>query len=243
VHPEFPDDHHWKFARKCHHRRASLALRDHPDLLVHLASLAHPVPTAIQEALERMAETDRPAHLDPTDHPALQARTERRDHPATPRSAPHQHPASPDPLVRTVLPDHLVKMARPAPTEPRDQRATKARPDQLVRPATTALLATRDHPDRMAPRENRVFAPNIAPPTEASSSKTAQGDKRSRKRFVAVTRNRFSSCQLSPLFFSSRPMAISQLKPIPPPRPPSLASVPFEISIEAVIAGIAKIMI
>lgn len=128
-----------------------------------------------------MAETDRLVHLDPTDHPAFRARTETRDLPVTRRSALHQRPASPDPLARMVLPDLLVKTAHPVPTEPPEHRATRGHLDPLVHLATTALLATRDHPDRMVPRENRVFAPNIAPPTAAFSSKTAQGDKLSRK--------------------------------------------------------------
>jgi hypothetical protein len=82
-----------------------------------------------------------------------------------------------DPLVRTARLARPVKMAHLVQMEAPAQLAPKAHPVRLARPATTALPATRDHQDQTVPRENRVFAPNIAPPTEAFSSKTEQGDK------------------------------------------------------------------
>jgi hypothetical protein len=82
-----------------------------------------------------------------------------------------------DPQARTARPDPLVKTAPPDPTVVPARLETRDRPDPLAHPATTELLATRDHPDRMDPRENRVFAPSIAPPTVVSSSRMEQGDK------------------------------------------------------------------
>jgi hypothetical protein len=78
-------------------------------------------------------------------------------------------------------PAHLVKTAHLDPMEAPAQLATRDHPAQLVHPATTELPETRDHLVQMDPRENRVFAPNIAPRTVVSSSKTAHGDKRSQK--------------------------------------------------------------
>lgn len=179
AHPAFLVALRWRFARKCHRRHANRAHRDHPDPLVLPANLAHLAPTATPEAQAKMAATDRPAHLVPTDHPVPLAKTERRDLPVLQPSALHRRPAILDQLVKTDLLVHLVRTAHLAQTEALAHRVTKAHPDPLALPATTALPETKDHPDRMDRRENRVFAPNIAPRTEAFSSKTEHGDKRS----------------------------------------------------------------
>lgn len=145
-----------------------------------------------------MAATDRPDQLAHLAQLALLARTEKRDHPALLLKALLRRPASLDQLVRMVHLARLVKTAHLVPTEAPVQLATKARLAQLVRPATTALLATKDHPDLTVPRESRVFAPNIAPPTAVSSSKTAQGDKRARE---ASHRSRCCYADEKPVFF------------------------------------------
>jgi len=138
-----------------------------------------PDPTANQEAQARTAETDHPAHLAHPDPQVNPDKTDQRDHPAPPPSAFQPHPESPAHLARTA---HLVPQARTAPlaqTEAPAQQETKARPAHRVLPATMVLQETRDHPAPMDPRESGVFARNIVPPMAVSSSRMAQGDKRS----------------------------------------------------------------
>jgi hypothetical protein len=100
-------------------------------------------------------------------------------------------------LARTDHPDHPVKTAPQAQMAVPAQRVTKADPARLVHPATTALPATRAHLVRTDPRENRVFAPNIAPPMVVFSSKMEQGDKRS------SLRRRVCYNDEKPVFFMS----------------------------------------
>lgn len=197
-HPVFPAALHWRSARKCPHHHASHAHQDHPDHLVHLANLVPLAPTATPAVLARMVVTDHPAQPAPTAHLAPLARTERRDPLVNPPFQFHQPLEMLDPLARTDHPDQPVKTAPPAQTEAPAQLATKAHPDRLARPATTALLATRDHLAQMAPRENRVFAPNIAPPMVVSSSKMEQDDKRPQKTFT-----RFCFSDEKPVIFMS----------------------------------------
>jgi len=187
----------WRFARKCHHHRANRAHQVHPDQRVPLAMLVRPDQTATLAALERMAETAHPAQLAPTEHQAALAKTERRDQPATQPLVSHRPPEMLDPLVRTAQPVPLVKTAHLVQMEALAQLVPKAHPARLARTATTALPATRDHQAQTAPRENRVFAPNIAPPTEAFSSKTEQGDKRSQ------SLHRFCFTDEKPVIFMS----------------------------------------
>lgn len=179
-------NHHCKSARKCHHLHASRAHQDHPDHQVHLANLEHLAPTVNLADPERMAVTDHPAQPDPMEHLALQAKMAKRDHLVIQPPLSQPLPESPDPPEKTDPLDHLVKtaplvqMAAPVPLE---TRAHLVLQDHL---ATTELQETKDHQAQMDPRENRVFAPNIAPPTAVSSSKTEQGDKRSQKTLLRI---------------------------------------------------------
>jgi hypothetical protein len=100
-------------------------------------------------------------------------------------------------LEKVAHPVHPVKTAHPVPTEVPAQQATKAHQVRQVPLATTALLAIKDHQVPMDPKENRVFAPNIAPPMAAFSSKTEQGDKR------LPTAFRFCYTDEKPVFFMS----------------------------------------
>lgn len=169
---------HWRSARSSHHHHAGHAHQDHPVPLAHLEMLATPDPTVNLAAQARMVPTAHPAQLDPTAHLAPQARMVTREPPAPTPLAAHPPLEMLVPLVRLAHPAHLVKTAPLAQMEAPAQLATRAHPDRLARPATTELLATRDHLAQMVQRENRVFAPNTAPPTVVSSSRTEQGDKR-----------------------------------------------------------------
>jgi hypothetical protein len=102
-------------------------------------------------------------------------------------------------LAKMAHPVQLVKTAPLVPMAVPAHQATKAHPVRLVRPATTELLATKDHQVRMDPKENRVFAPNIAPPMAVFSSKMEQGDKRFNQAYDRI------SCYTDekPVFFMS----------------------------------------
>jgi len=186
---------HWRFARKCHHHRADHAHRDHPDLPVHLANLVHPDQMATLAALAKMAETDHPVHQAPTERPAAQAQTDKKDPLETQLLPFHRLPASPAQLVKMVHPAQPVKTAPLVPMEAPAHQETKVHPVQLDHPATTVLPEIKDPLVQMVPRENRVFAPNIAPPMAVFSSKMAQGD----KRFL----NRICYTDEKPVFFMS----------------------------------------
>jgi hypothetical protein len=108
--------------------------------------------------------------------------------------APHRPLVMLVPLVKMAHPAQLVKTAPLVQMEVPAQQETKAHPVRLARPATTELLETRDHLVQMDPKENRVFAPNIAPPMAVFSSKMEQGDKRS---------CRFCYTDEKPVFFMS----------------------------------------
>lgn len=179
----FPDHlaflaaHHWRSARKCHHHHASHAHQDHPDHQVHLANPVHPDQMATQVPQAKMVETVLPAQPDPTDHPVNPERMEKKDHLVNPLLVSQLLPVMLDLLAKTAHLDHLVKMAPPDPMEDLDLLDRKAHPAQLDHPATMELPVIRDHLVQMDQRANRVSAPNIAPPTVVSSSKTEQGDK------------------------------------------------------------------
>jgi hypothetical protein len=108
--------------------------------------------------------------------------------------APHRPLVMLVPPVKMAHPAQLVKTAPLVQMEVPAQQETKAHPVRLARPATTELLETRDHLVQMDPKENRVFAPNIAPPMAVFSSKMEQGDKRS---------CRFCYTDEKPVFFMS----------------------------------------
>jgi len=170
--------HHWRSVRNSHHLRATRVRRDHQDLQGHPEKRAHLVRKDHPATPERTVATDLPAQLD---HPAPAvnlARTEKGDPPEPRLSAFHLLPANQDPVVRTVLPDHQARAARPAQTALPEERVTKDHRDHLDRPVTTVAPETRDHPVWTDPPERRVFARNIAPRTAVCSSKMEQGDKR-----------------------------------------------------------------
>jgi len=178
-HPVYPVVHRWRFALNNHRRHASHARRDHPDPLDHLANLAQPDPLDPLEAQARMAEMDHPAHLVHLDRLAHLAKTERRDHPA-PRQQASQRPLeTKDHPARTAHPVNPDLAERKAQMALLVLLATKAHPARLDHPATMVHQATKARLAQMEVRERRVFAPNIAPPTVVSSSRTEQGDKRS----------------------------------------------------------------
>jgi hypothetical protein len=104
-----------------------------------------------------------------------------------------------DPTENKAHPAQVAKMAPPAQMEAPAQPETRDHPAQLVHPATTELPETRDHLAQMAPRENRVFAPSIAPPMVVSSSKMEQGD----KRFHHPTSPRFCYTDEKPVVYLS----------------------------------------
>jgi hypothetical protein len=132
---------------------------------------------AIQATRAKMAAPDHRAHLDQTDLPDHLARMERKDQPETQRQAFQLHPVMLAQLAKMDHQDQPVKTApqdptaAPAPLDPKDPRA---RPDLL---ATTVHQAKKAHLVPMDPKENPVFAPNIAPPMVVSSSRMEQGDK------------------------------------------------------------------
>jgi len=189
---------HWKFARKSHHHRADHAHQDHPVQPVHLANLVRPVQMATPAVQAKMAATAHPAQLAPTVPLAALAKMEKKDPLVLQLKEAHRPPvmlvpteklAHPVQLVKTVP---LVQMAAPAPQE------TKVHPVRLARPVTTELQETKDHLVQMDPKENRVSAPNIAPPMAVFSSKMEQDDKRSHRAF-----HRVCYTDEKPVFFMS----------------------------------------
>jgi hypothetical protein len=122
-------------------------------------------------------------------------------------------PAQPE---RTAHPARPVKTAHLAQTEAPAKQETKDRPDRLARPATTELPATKDHLARMARQENAVSVPNIAPPTEASSSKMAQGDKPYQRRFCYTDEKPvfFMSIFIFFILFDSRSINTAAASPV-----------------------------
>jgi hypothetical protein len=134
--------------------------------------------TEIQATQAKMEEQAHLAHLDQTDHPVHLAKTEKKDQPVIQPQQFQPRPAMLAQLAKMDHPDQPVK------TAPQDPMAAPAQPDpkdhlaQQARPATTALPAKKDHQVPMDPKENQVYAPNIAPPMAVSSSRMEQDDKR-----------------------------------------------------------------
>jgi hypothetical protein len=197
VHLASQANRHWKFAPKYHHHHANHARQDHLAHLVHpakLALLAHRVNPA------DLAKMDNPAHLarpDQTAHLVNLAKMEKKDPPALQPSLYLLLLVIPVQLAKLVHLDHLATLAHLALMVNPAQPVQKARPETLVPTATMVLLATKDHLDPMATKENRVFAPNIAPWMAVFSSKTARGDKRSSRLYCKAgfssDRNNFGS--------------------------------------------------
>jgi hypothetical protein len=123
---------------------------------------------------------------------------EKKDPLVTQLLVSHRPPVMPVPLEKPAHPAQLVKTVPPAQMAVPAQQETKAHPVRLARPATTELLETKDRPVRMDPKENRVFAPNIAPPMAVFSSKMEQDGKRSHQ---ALRRVCFTDEK--PVFFMS----------------------------------------
>lgn len=181
VFPELPVflvAHHWKFAQKSHRHHANHAHRDHPDPQVHLENPVILAPTAHQATLAKTAATDHRAHQDPTDHPVNQAKTEKKDHPEIQLLVPQRLQENPDHQEKTDHQAHPVKTVNQAQMVLQDPLETKDHLDQPAHQETMVLQETKAHLDQMDRKENRVFAPNIAPPMVVFSSKMEQGDKK-----------------------------------------------------------------
>jgi len=189
---------HWRFAQKSHRHHANHAHQVHQAQLVHLENPVHPdqtVPPAVQA---KMAAMDHPAQLAPTVPLAALVKMEKKD-PLVPQlSVSQQLLVMLAPLEKMDHLAQLVKMVPLAQMEAPAPQETKAHPVRLARPATTELLETKDHQVQMDPKENRVFAPNIAPPMAVFSSKMEQGDKRSHPAF-----HRVCYTDEKPVFFMS----------------------------------------
>jgi len=173
-----PENPHWKFAKKCRHRRANHARLDHLDPLAHPESLVFPDQT---DRLARLAKTDNPAPtdlLDPTDHLALLARTARKAHLATQRPQFQPRPATKAQTAKVAHLARLVNLAALALTVNQADLVRKAHLATLDPTETTVLLATKDPLAQTATKVNRVSVRNTARWTAAFSSKTARGDKR-----------------------------------------------------------------
>jgi len=170
--------HHWKFADPQHHRRANHAHLDHQALEAHLANPEHLDQTETQATPERMEEQAHPAHLDQTDHPAPQARMEKEDQLVI---QPQQFQPRPEIKAQLAKMDHQDQPVKMAPQDPMADPAQLVPKDPLAQQAhlaTMALPAKKDHQVPMDPKENQVFAPNIAPPMAVSSSRMEQDGKR-----------------------------------------------------------------
>jgi len=124
--------------------------------------------------MEEQAHLD---HPDLTDHPAPQAKTERKDQPVIP---PQQYQPRPVMQAQPAKMDHQDQPVKMAPQDPMADPAQLVPKDPLApldHQATMALQATKDHQVQMDPKENQVFAPNIAPPMVVSSSRMEQDGK------------------------------------------------------------------
>lgn len=177
VTPDFPVCLHQKFVFHQRQNLANLARLAHPDLPVHqetMVSSDQPAETARPAKTAQSVPPARPVPQAPPANPVATARA------ATPAETPKGTTPYPANAVRTA---NRANKVRPAPTVHRaktvnrDRLGPAARPGPPVKTAKMATLATRDPLGRPANRENAAFAPNIAPWTEASSSKTARGDK------------------------------------------------------------------
>jgi len=180
VRPVLPVNHRGISVRSSHHRPATRARQDHLDQRVHLEN---PVPPASKDrpaTPAKTAATDHKAHLVHPDQAVNRVTTVRRDHPVTRPAQFRPLPENPDRTERQdhpaqrVHPDHLDLTAN------REQLVARDHPDLPVHPETMVLQETRVRLVRTARRENRVCAPNIAPPTAVFSSRMEQGDKRAR---------------------------------------------------------------
>jgi hypothetical protein len=159
----------------------------------HHANLAHKVPPAHLDHPEALATQDRPempanpaptlhpVNLDPRDLPARPERPVHLDHlemlelPRRASQPPLESPESPEMLDHPDQLDHPESLAR---TERPDQLDPKVHPDPTDHPAPMDSLDLPDHPAHQELRVRRVSAPSTAPSTEACSSKTEHGDKR-----------------------------------------------------------------
>jgi hypothetical protein len=173
-------------------RRASLA---HQAKLASQARKDHPATLVQRDNQATQAKMDRLALLVRKDHPVHPATLAQMAHEATPefqQSALRLLLVTPDPRDPTdhqaqpATLDHAATTVPQEPLVPKDHQAPTEHPAKMALPAIKARL------DRTVPRENRVFARNIALWTAASSSKMAQDVNRTSTR---LTRRRsISSC-------------------------------------------------
>jgi len=188
-----------------HRRKSARSSRHHPASHVHLANLANldlKAHLAIRDHLDHLATLAKTANLaaldlkDHPDHPDHPAQTAHEANLANQLSALQLLPATPDQLAQTDLQDQLVIQERKETTVPLATQAPRAHQDLLVQMARMEHLATKDHLDPTDQRESRVSAPNIAPWTAVSSSKTAQDAKRIARDFLQNRRRGYGESLL-----------------------------------------------
>jgi hypothetical protein len=160
--------------------------------LHHPANLAHKVPLAHLDHLDRLATQDHPempegpaathhpANLDLRDHPAHLESLAHLDHlemleaPPQASQPPLESPESPEMLDH---PDQLDHPERTATTERPDPQDPKAHPDPMDQEAPMDSLVPPAHLAHLERRARKVSAPSTALSTAACSSKTEHGDK------------------------------------------------------------------
>jgi hypothetical protein len=132
-------------------------------MLANQAQTRHQANQAPRDPLDHLARLDHLDHLEMLD-PQPSASQPPLESPARPEMLDH--------------PDQLDPLASLARTERPDQLDPKVHPDPTDHPAPMDSLDLPDHPAHQELRVRRVSAPSTAPSTEACSSKTEHGDKR-----------------------------------------------------------------
>jgi len=174
VHLDSLANHHQKTSLLSLHHHANHAHQANPaspDLKVHPAT---PVQLETQVTLAKMVNQAVPAHKAHPAHPEIQVTMVHEVIQARPLSALQPLPETKDPQVPM---DHQAQPVNQALKETMATQVAqdpKAQQVQLAAQAKMVLQATKDHPAPMDPKENRVFARNIALWTAAFSSKMEQ---------------------------------------------------------------------
>lgn len=163
---------HWKFA-KSSKPFASHARQVQQALEAHLALTELPDQTAPQAAQEKTAPQDKQANLEKEDNQDNPEKTETKEHQVIQRRLFQQHPEIKVKGETTARQDLLDQVASQDKMDHQARKVLRVHPATLEHQAKMALLATKAQQVPTDPRESQVFAPNTAPPTEVSSSKTA----------------------------------------------------------------------